>query len=828
LFAIHLVRYKEIMPSDSNTGFLKKNNRWLMIFVGLLLLIIVVLVAFSFYLNEKNQRILSPLKDAVRYVELEATEVHQWVESLLERQEKINFDHVWFLLDLSTFKFREMLEDDDEIKKSIIPDDLVKGLTAALEGLDDDIAAYKAAVIWQADHQTPPSITTSEDHDYEHHHADILARLDNIDNLIQLYFQKDMRLSRYLTAGAIALCFLLAGTIGMTFRRFLKQKADHYSALDSAYDELKNEVNERKLAEEQLAQSETLFRTVFETSPDAVVITRIEDSIIVDVNDGFTTYTGYDRGEVIGRAVPEIDIWQDLDQRKVLLDEVLKKGFANNWEAVFRTKAGDFITCLVSTKKTNINGEPHLLAVIRDITDRKISEKMIQAANKFLRITNRHTSMGPMLKEFIAEVKELTQCSAAAIRIMDREGNIPYAEAEGFSTDFCALEGNLSLHSDNGMCVRVIKNNPDGLTPYFTRKGSYFVNSTSALLSGITDDQKKILRNACQRYGYESLALIPIRSGNTTLGLIQVADREPDAFTTDEVTILESAALQLGTAIQRVCAEQALKVSHDELEIRVAQRTEMLQRAKDQLVIEVEERKKKEQELLGYQQRLRHLSSELLQTEERERRRIATEIHDRIGQSLAVNKIQLGSLQAEIDSQDLKTKIEDIRELLSQTIRDTRTLTFELSPPVLYELGLQAALEWLAEIVRKQSGLKVDVAGDGSDQRLDAEKRVLLFRICRELLFNVVRHAGANRARLSLRGDGAAIMVKISDDGRGFDPDLLRAGYDPFKRGFGLFSIREQLQHHGGMFEVDPTPGCGSVLTIVMPLTIAADLAEEV
>ena len=805
-----------------------KSNRWMMIFVGLLLLIISVLVAFSFYLNEKNQRILSPLRNAVRYVELEATKVHLWIESLLKSQAKIDFDYVWFQLDQSTFKFREMLEGNDKIQKGIIPGELAKELTAVLKGLDDDIAAYKAAVVWQADNRIPPGKDTSDDHDYEHRYAAVLARLDNIDNLIQLYFHNDMRLSRNLTAGAIALCFLLAVTIAMTFMRFLKQKADDYSALDAAYDKLKNEVNERKLAEEALDQSTTLFQTVFETSPDAVVITRIEDSIIVDVNTSFKAYTGYDRGEVVGQSVFDINVWKDLDQRKILLGEVFEKGFAHNWETVFRTKAGTFITCLISTKKIDINAEPHLLSVIRDITDRKIQEKMIQAANSFLRITNRHINMRSMLKEFIAEIKVLTKCSAAAVRIMDQEGNIPYAEAAGFSPDFCTLEGNLSIHSDEGMCIRVIKNDPDGLAPYFTQNGSYFVNNTSALFSGIAEDQKKILRNTCQRYGYESLALIPIRSGNTTLGLIHVADREPDAITTDMVNILESAALQLGTAIQRICAEQALKESHEELEKRVDQRTEMLQRAKDQLQLEVEVRKKKEQELLGYQQRLRHLSSELLQTEERERRRIATEIHDRIGQSLAVNKIQLGSLQAEIDSQDLKTKIEYIRELLSQTIRDTRTLTFELSPPVLYELGLQAALEWLAEIVRKQSGLKVDVAGDGSDQRLDAEKRVLLFRICRELLFNVVKHAGANRARLSLRGDGAAIMVKISDDGTGFDPDLLRAGYDPFKRGFGLFSIREQLQHHGGMFEVDPTPGCGSVLTIVMPLTIAADLAEEV
>ena len=292
--------------------------------------------------------------------------------------------------------------------------------------------------------------------------------------------------------------------------------------------------------------------------------------------------------------------------------------------------------------------------------------------------------------------------------------------------------------------------------------------------------------------------------------------------------MLEAAALQLGTAIERVRAEQALKDSHDELEKQVEKRTEMLLRAKDELLIEVEERKKYEQELLGYQQRLRHLSSELLQTEERERRRIAMGIHDDIGQTLAVTKIQLGALQTECDSRDLKKKVEDIRELISQTIRYTRTLTFELSPPVLYELGLQAALEWLAEIVRKQSGLMVEVAGDGSDRKLDTERRVILFRTCRELLLNVVKHAAASCARVSLHGDDATIMVKISDDGTGFDPTLLQTGYDPFESGFGLFSIREQLGQYGGTFEVDSNPGRGSGVTISMPLSMTTEPRKEV
>jgi signal transduction histidine kinase len=91
-----------------------------------------------------------------------------------------------------------------------------------------------------------------------------------------------------------------------------------------------------------------------------------------------------------------------------------------------------------------------------------------------------------------------------------------------------------------------------------------------------------------------------------------------------------------------------------------------------------------------------------------------------------------------------------------------------------------------------------------------------------------VKHAGARHARVSLRGDGAAIMIKISDDGTGFDPDLLQSGYDPFESGFGLFSIREQLEHRGGTFEVDSGPGRGSTVTIVMPLAMTAQPAEEV
>ena len=156
---------------------------------------------------------------------------------------------------------------------------------------------------------------------------------------------------------------------------------------------------------------------------------------------------------------------------------------------------------------------------------------------------------------------------------------------------------------------------------------------------------------------------------------------------------------------------------------------------------EIEERKIAEQALIDHQDRLRRLSTELLQTEERERRRIATEIHDRIGQTLAVTKIQLGALKAALESDKRAEMVEDIRQLITRTIKDTRTLTFELSPPVLYELGLQAALEWLAESIRQQSGLAVTVERDDSTPTLEIGRRVFLYQSVRELVLNVVKHA---------------------------------------------------------------------------------------
>jgi len=800
-----------------------RKNRLLVIVVGLLLLTITIFVVFSFYVVEKNRIIISPLKNALLRMETEFDEVHRWTQQAVKPHLNAGIEFIWFQLDLTVADFRTMVDGDEDNLKVDIPEEMAEELKTHLKALDSEISKYKKTVTRLLDTDEKPSNIPPDGIDYEHAYTAILTRVEEMEAPVDLYLQEDMLFFRKLMIGGVVTCLLLALMIATTFRRFLKQKADDYGALEAANERLGHELAERRLAEESLQQSENLFRTVFETSPDAIIITRIKDSIIIDVNLGFTAYFGYNRGEVVGRSVLDIELWQDIEQRKALLDEVFATGFAENWEAVFWTRHVGHITCLLSAKKVDINGEAHLLTVARDISDRKVYEMRVQAANKFLIIGNRYTEMQPLLREFLEEIKRVSGCAAVAVRILNEDGRIPYAAYDGFDGDFCDIKVPLSVTSDKGMCGRVINNRRAPHASLFTEYGSYYVNNTSAFIASASKDQKRLMRNTCNRFGYETVALIPIRSANRTLGLIHVADREANRLNDYKIEMLEAAALQLGTAIERVQAEQALKDSHDDLEKRVEKRTEMLLQAKNKLVFEVEHRKKYEQELLGFQQRLRKLSSVSIQTEERERRRTATEIHDRIGQTLAVVKIQLGVIQAEFDFQDLKPKVEYVRELVSQTIRDVRTLTFELSPPMLYELGLQAALEWLAVNIRKQSGLEVEIAADGCDRVLDADRRVLLFRTCSELLLNVVKHANAKHARVDMRSDGDLIRINISDDGVGFDQAVLQNGFDPFERGFGLFSIGEQLKQYGGMFTVDPAPGHGSAVTIELPLVMTTE-----
>ena len=232
---------------------------------------------------------------------------------------------------------------------------------------------------------------------------------------------------------------------------------------------------------------------------------------------------------------------------------------------------------------------------------------------------------------------------------------------------------------------------------------------------------------------------------------------------------------------------------------------------------DITERRESEEKIRTYQEQLQSLASELSLTEERERRRLATALHDHIAQLLVVAKGRLEKTQESTLYRSLANPIEEIRRLIEESIRYTRSLVFELSPPILYDLGFEPAMEWLAEHMQQQYGLAVQVEDDEKLKPLDSEARVLLFRAVRELLFNVLKHAQANRARVCMRRDGKQLRVIVEDNGVGFAPDRLDASSGK-KESLGLFSIQERLNYFGGRMEIESIPGQVTRVILTMPL----------
>ncbi|WP_353715012.1 PAS domain S-box protein [Dehalogenimonas sp. 4OHTPN] len=172
--------------------------------------------------------------------------------------------------------------------------------------------------------------------------------------------------------------------------------------------------------------------------------------------------------------------------------------------------------------------------------------------NRLLATINRATGIKCLLDDLLVEIKGITGCSVNAIRLLDETGNIPYRAHSGFVDGFFKLENALSIISDKCMCINVITGTADPQLPYYTPYGSFYMNATTNFLSTVADDEKGVTRNACSAFGYESVALIPIKSGAKIIGLIHIADQREDMVPLRLVKQLEGLTYDVGVAIERL------------------------------------------------------------------------------------------------------------------------------------------------------------------------------------------------------------------------------------------------------------------------------------
>ncbi len=260
-------------------------------------------------------------------------------------------------------------------------------------------------------------------------------------------------------------------------------------------------------------------------------------------------------------------------------------------------------------------------------------------------------------------------------------------------------------------------------------------------------------------------------------------------------------------AVERKRSEEALRRAHDELELRVRERTAELSAANVLLTEQIAERRRAEEEL-------RRLSHRLVEVQENERRNIARELHDEIGQLLTGLKLVI-EMAARQPNDQSKTYCRQAQGLVNDLMGRVRDLSLDLRPAMLDDLGLLHALLWQVERYSAQTGIRVLLTHTGIEERnLKPEMETAAYRIVQEALTNIARHAAVDEAKVSVSADAENLCVQIADKGKGFDSQLALAK----GASSGLAGMRERAQLLGGKLMIESTDGIGTVVTALLPL----------
>jgi PAS domain S-box-containing protein len=412
----------------------------------------------------------------------------------------------------------------------------------------------------------------------------------------------------------------------------------------------------------------------------------------------------------------------------------------------------------------------------RDITERKEIEKRVQATNALLNLFARIPSRKDYLDAVLELIQNWTSCRCAGIRILDRQGNIPYESYVGFSREFWESENFLSVKNNQCVCIRVITGEMDPQdAPVVTPAGSFCCGNTIRFIQKLSEEEKKRYRGACVENGFLSVAVISIRYGERILGAIHLADEMENRVSFKVLEFIESMAPLIGEAIHRFNLEEELRESES---------------------------------------RLRLLSSQLLTVQEAERKRIASEIHDGLGQTLTAIKFSLESKLSQMGKSTTLPGIllENIISLASNGIEEARRLQTDLRPSLLDDLGILATIGWFTrEFQKVYVHISVEKQISVEENEIPDSLRTVLFRVTQEAMNNVAKHSKANLARLSFRKIDDRIKLSIKDNGAGFDPETI-------KQGLGLTSMRERTELSGGTFEVESILGKGTTIRASWPI----------
>lgn len=572
------------------------------------------------------------------------------------------------------------------------------------------------------------------------------------------------------------------------------------------------DITKRKQAEEELKKSEETAKAILNASTQSIFLMDTSGMILA-LNAVAAERLGCEPSEMLGRCIFDFLPPDVAASRKELGKQVIRTGKMLRLEDERQGKWFDSSVYPIFNKEGRVS---RWVIFSNDITERKqaeealkVSEWRLKASVKELEIRNRLADIfltvtdDEMYGEVLQVILKFTNSPYGVFGYIDENGDVVAPSLTRDVWEECRV---------NDKAIRF---------PRSEWKDTVWVR---AILQ-----KKTIISNQPGRVpdGHIPITCVmvtPLLFQDRCIGYLKVANR-PSYYNDNDRNLLESIAGHIAPALdarlqrdfeerKRKAAEEALRKSKSDLEQVVRDRTAQLSDTIASLMREIDERKRSQETLRAAQKKLRAMASEIVLADERTRQHFATDLHDSVVQTMGAAKLRSHLIEDKV-SKEAQADFTELQKLISQSITQARLIMSEMSPPVLYELGFEPALEWLTEQIGSQYGVSV-VFKAKSDPQMIHEIHVMLFQATRELLMNVVKHANAKSMAVKVSANGANLKLEVKDDGKGFD---IRQAFrtDVSGGGFGLFSIRERLRHFGGELHIRSKPGKGTRVIMTVP-----------
>jgi PAS domain S-box-containing protein len=527
------------------------------------------------------------------------------------------------------------------------------------------------------------------------------------------------------------------------------------------------DITERRRCEKARAELDAQFGTLFKVGPVPLAVSTIADGRIVDVNNRWVELFGYRREEVIGRTEMDLHLLIDPAVRTRALDIARANGPLRDFEVQVRLKSGEVRDLLVSAVPIELPGQPAMwISTQLDITDRNsvdaertrllesqtesraVAEAALQRLRAIHTITDvalSYLNVDDLLRELLKRLRRTLQVEIASVRLIDEARQELHVRAIDGVPLGCVASIGIPLDAVN---LHVPSMTNDVEPPQPGRDG-WFAEIWAAI-------------NMPLRAGMS----VPLIVDGTAIGIVAVGStRTP--FTDDDLFLLQVVAERVTPAIERALRGETVRASRDRLEA---------------------------------------MSRRLLTAGEEERRRVAVELHDDLGQLLTAAKINVQS--AERQAAMSPASLGEAMTCIDQALQRVRDLALDLRPSVLDDLGLAAAFRWYVDRFARKARLRTHLSIDELP-RLDSTLETACFRLAQETLTNIARHAQARHIWFDLHRFGDTLELRIRDDGIGYDVAAAHARATS-GASLGLLGMEERVSLIHGTLTIFSEPGCGT------------------